>query len=235
MSRVHWLTRSAGEVPEDNGWLSAGEAAVARGLRVPKRERDWLLGRWTAKQALASHLEEVPDLTRLEIRAAADGAPEAFLDGEPLPLTLSLSHTAGQALCTLLEGGALGCDLERVESRSEFFVEDYFTAAEQEQVAGAAEADLALYENLIWSAKESALKALRVGLRADTRSVEVSLPETDGIGGWRRLEVRQVASGAVFSGWWRRTDALVMTVVSDVGVGEPVALGWSGGRSSLFT
>ena len=69
---------------------------------------------------------------------------------------------------------ALGCDLELVEPRSDRFVADYLTAAEQQLVLGAGpERDLVA--NLIWSAKESALKVLRVGLRRDTRSVEVTL------------------------------------------------------------
>ena len=50
--------------------------------------------------------------------------------------------------------------------------------------------------NLIWSAKESALKVLRTGLRADTRTVEVVLESPAGItagaqraDGWQRLAV----------------------------------------------
>ena len=70
--------------------------------------------------------------------------------------------------------------------------------------------------NLIWSAKESALKVLQIGLRRDTRSVEVAIgaaeavsTDEDGHGqdGWAPLEVRP-AEGGVLPGWWRRDGRL---------------------------
>ena len=64
---------------------------------------------------------------------------------------------------------ALGCDLEVIEPRSEEFVADYFTTEEQKMVSQAPIADRSKLLALLWSAKESALKALREGLRFDTR------------------------------------------------------------------
>ncbi len=227
MSSVYWLTRSELDLPADVDWLSPGEVAVVSKLTMPKRERDWLLGRWTAKQALASWPDfgvPWPGSAHLEIRAADDGAPEAFLDAEPLPLSLSISHSGGRALCALSEEGAVGCDLEHVETRSELFVHDYFTPAEQELVASWPEADRPLYENLIWSAKESALKALRLGLRADSRSVEVSLLASGKEDGWRRLEVRRPDDGTTFAGWWRRDGGFVITLVTPPPHQVPVPL-----------
>ena len=61
------------------------------------------------------------------------------------------------------------------------FVADYFTPAEQALAHRApSERDWQRVTNLIWSAKESALKVLRTGLRRDTRSVEVTLGDGDG-------------------------------------------------------
>ncbi|MCP3956865.1 MAG: 4'-phosphopantetheinyl transferase superfamily protein [bacterium] len=217
MNTVYWLTRSEGDLPAGAGWLAAAEVAVIAGLTVPSRRRDWLLGRWAAKQALASWSGlsgRAPGVARLEIRAAADGAPEAFLNSERLPVSLSISHSGGRALCALSEGAAVGCDLERIEARSELFVLDYFTHREQVLVASWPESDRPLVDNLVWSAKESALKALRVGLRADTRGVEVSLPGIETHDGWRRLEVRQARNGQSFEGWWRAGDGYVMTFAS---------------------
>ncbi len=217
MSSAYWLTRSEIDLPADTDWLTPGEVAVVSKLTVPKRERDWLLGRWTAKQALTAWpglADRAPTSARLEIRAAEDGAPEAFLDAEPLPISLSISHSGGRALCAVLDSGAVGCDLEHVETRSELFVHDYFTHSEQELVASRSEADRPLYENLIWSAKESALKALRLGLRASSRSVEVSLAAAGKEDGWRRLEVERREDGKSFAGWWRRNDGFVITLVT---------------------
>ena len=73
------------------------------------------------------------------------------------------------------------------------------------------------------SAKESALKVLRTGLRADTRTVEVVLADPSGIstgaGQWQRLSV---ASGAGrLPGWWRRDGVFLLTVVAATGLAEP--------------
>ena len=80
MTSVGWLTRWLADVPADDGWLSPGEREVLAGLRVEKRRRDWRLGRFAAKTAAARWLG-VP-ISRVEIVAAPDGAPEARLDGE---------------------------------------------------------------------------------------------------------------------------------------------------------
>ena len=67
---------------------------------------------------------------------------------------------------------------------------------------------------LLWSAKESALKALREGLRRDTRSVRVRLLDGgfDGTG-WSALRVECAATSRLFSGHWRRIGSEVFTVV----------------------
>ncbi len=249
---VYWLSRTAADVPPDDAWLAAGEAAYLGRLRVPKRRQDWRLGRWTAKQAVAGWrrlLSSPPDPRRalsrrhtapglLEILAAEDGAPEAFLDGEPLGAVISISHSGGRALCAVAAGGAggtaLGCDLETIEERSAAFVRDYFTAGEQALFAARPAAERPLLANLLWSAKESALKALRSGLRLDTRTVEVRLPYTAdrGGGGWRPLEVYRLPAGPAFGGWWRRAGEQVMTVVADPAAAVPVELGQGTAGSS---
>jgi 4'-phosphopantetheinyl transferase len=60
-----------------------------------------------------------------------------------------------------------------VEARSPAFVEDYFSADEQALIADISLPERSLLLALLWSAKESALKALRVGLRLDTRCMSV--------------------------------------------------------------
>src|SRR5215210_7466555 len=99
MAAAGWLTSSPAELPAGEDWLSAAERAVLGGLRIEKRRADWRLGRWTAKRAVAAWLE-VP-ARRVEIVAAADGAPEAWLDGTPAPVSVSLSHRAGRALAAV--------------------------------------------------------------------------------------------------------------------------------------
>src|SRR5271169_240842 len=134
--QVYWLERTESDVPQANDWLSAGERIRFNRLRFAKRRGDWRLGRWTAKHAIASCLNlpvSISDLARIEILPAPTGAPEAFVDNVPAPVTISISHRNGMALCSIAPSGVdLGCDLEIIEPRSEAFAADYFTPEEQE-------------------------------------------------------------------------------------------------------
>jgi len=222
---IHWLTQTSLDPPGGEEWLTAGERATLARLHVAKRRSDWLLGRWTAKRALAASLGGVSRLGRLEVRAAESGAPEVFLDGRAAPLTLSLSHAAGRGLCAVAAAGvALGCDLERIESRGRAFVADYFTDDEQRAIAAAPVPDRAYIVTLLWSAKESALKALREGLRLDTRSVAATVVGECSVDGWCPLSVRHGDSGRVFRGWWRREGGCMLTIVADPPPRPPISL-----------
>ena len=240
---MYWLEQTCADVPPDNDWLGVGEAACLNALRIPKRRADWRLGRWTAKRAVSICLN-VPSVPRslaaLEIRPAASGAPEVFLYNQPAAVTISLSHSNGTALCAVAPPGTeLGCDLEAIEPHSEAFVADYFTSDERVLIARASAADRLRLATLLWSAKESALKALREGLRLDTRSVTVRLPEgappsapddmataptfTECRSNWRPLEVH-CASGQVFQGWWGQTGNLLQTAVAAPAPARPILL-----------
>lgn len=211
MIPVRWLLVQSGEEPAEDSWLAPAERDHLETLRIPQRRNDWRLGRWAAKNALAAALDLSKEaLPRLEIRPAEDGAPEPFLDAAPIPWALSLTHRDSHAAAAVAPAGtALGCDLERIEPRSGLFVQDYFTEAERAVI----ETDRLLLANLFWSAKESALKALRVGLRMDTRDVEVTLGKEEAES-WKTFGVRHRESGARFEGWWRREGEVVATVVA---------------------
>ncbi len=205
------------DVPAADGWLSLREARWVDRMRFEKRRSEFRLGRWTAKRAIALFLEGPhgpSDLSAVEIDRAPDGAPAPKIGGEPAPVSISMTDRADQAVCVVGPPGVgLGCDLELVEPRSEGFVADYLTEAEQSTVRLASTAEERdLRANLIWCGKESALKVLRTGLRRDTRSVEVSFPQ-EPVVGWSVMHVRSV-EGATFPGWWRRFGEFVLTVAA---------------------
>ncbi len=132
MIDVHWLEQSEADVPAENDWLSAAESLRMNAMRFAKRRNDWRLGRWTAKRALAVYLD-LPShpqaLADIEIRPAASGAPEVFVENKPAAITISLSHRGGIAACAIAQSDTeLGCDLEIVEPRTDSFVTDYFAA-----------------------------------------------------------------------------------------------------------
>lgn len=225
---VYWLERTEADVPAENAWLSADEIARLNGMRFAKRRTDWRLGRWTAKRALASYLNLPAHphvLGRIEIRPAQSGAPEGFLANKPADVTISLSHRDGRAICAVAPSGVeLGCDLEAIEPHGDAFLSDYFTAEEQALVARAPATDRARLLTLLWSGKESALKALHAGLRLDTRSVIVSPDdESFDLNGWSRLQVRYT-DGRTFYGWWQHIDNIVRTVVANSPVDSPIPL-----------
>jgi 4'-phosphopantetheinyl transferase len=228
VTTVSWLLQTAADLPPHREWLSPAENERLAGLEVSKRRQEWLLGRWTAKQALAAYRPDslgLRPLSDLEIRAAADGAPEAVCDGQALPLVLTLSHRSDLAVSAVAETeAALGCDLERVEPRIEGLVEDFFTEQERQLVAGAAGEEAELLANLVWSAKESALKAMRVGLRMDTRKVEVELAARRVVDGWCPVRVHHRESGREFAGWWCRVLNCVLTILASPPARVPVEL-----------
>lgn len=230
---VYWLEQNERDVLPENQWLSAEETLCLASLRFPKRRSDWRLGRWTAKRAVAACLnlaDDVHSLANIKILAAASGAPEVFLLNQTAPVTISLSHSGGNALCTVArcEVG-LGCDLEIIEPRSDAFVTDYFTGYEQRLVERTPHEQRPLLSTVLWSAKESCLKALHEGLRLETTSMDVrlldGLPPEDqvcrrpirllapDVDGWRPLQV-SFRHTPTFHGWWRTDDRIVRSVVA---------------------
>jgi len=241
---LYWFEQITANVPAGEGWLSIGEANYARALRFPKRRADWLLGRWTAKNAVALMLgfaSEADVLRKIEIRPGPSGAPEVLWRDAPAQVAISLSHRAGVGVCALASAGvAVGCDIETIEPHGDAFPNEYFTREEQALITNApTTADGLRCLNLLWSAKESALKALGEGLRVDTRRVIVSLPGAlnsansaslpvciskvpQGVH-WRPLQV-QCVDRKIFHGWWSQTGIFLRTVVANPAPHPPVFL-----------
>jgi 4'-phosphopantetheinyl transferase len=252
---VYWLEQTEADTPAENDWLSASEATRLNGMRFAKRRGDWRLGRWTAKLATVAYLSALGHrfltLADCEIRSGPSGAPEVFVANKPAGVVISLSHRAGAALCLVAPSGtALGCDLEVIEPHSDAFIADYFTTEEQAMIARASVPDRPRLVTLLWSGKESALKALHMGLRLDTRCVVVTpvgalqSQNEDGEGclqwesanrstftvrplrvvnNWRPLRVRYI-KGQIFHGWWEHTSNFLRTMVAAPPAARPMPL-----------
>lgn len=230
---VYWLEQTESKLPAENAWLSPAEQVKLSGMHFAKRRHDWRLGRWTAKHAVAACFELPTDssgLAEIEVRATPSGAPEVVLSGKRIPVCISISHRAGIAICAIgLSSTSFGCDLETIEPRSDAFVADYFTQNEQSLVGSARAEERSRLVALLWSAKESALKALRVGLQLDTRCMDVALADAPPLiedchnlntdmrvlpsDGWRPLQILY-ADSQVFRGCWRSEQDMVRTIVS---------------------
>ena len=77
--------------------------------------------------------------------------------------------------------------------------------------------------NLLWSAKEAALKVLRLGLRADTRWVEIAVATDTRPDGWARLTATW-RDGRELPGWWRRDGCYLLTVAAGHDLDPPRVL-----------
>jgi len=230
-----WLAHGEQELPSGVDWLTPREQEGLARFRYTKRRVEFLTRRWTAKRAVAMVLGRgltTDALAGIEIRHHSGGAPWVAVDGQPAAIEMSISDRAGWAVCLVGppdgSSSALGIDLELVEPRSDAFVGDFFTAAEAAGVrrlpGGEARDEAA---NLIWSAKESALKVLKVGLRADTRDVEVEFGHERRPDGWARLAVTG-RDGSTFAGWWRRDGVFLLTLAGSISAPPPVRLHGSG-------
>jgi len=230
-SNVYWLECTGADVPCGDAWLTQAEQHRLNSLRIPKRRRDWRLGRWTAKSAVCA-LERLerryPEFAEIDILVLPSGAPRASIRGATL--NISLSHRNDVAICAVSRSESpLGCDIEVIEPRSQAFVGDYFCAEEQACLAGATdEAQRDRMAAMFWSAKESALKNFQVGLKMDVRSLTVltdsiadfSLPCCPAVR-WHGMTI-EVPHCKTLRGWWSLTANFVRTIVSEAS--EPLHL-----------
>jgi phosphopantetheinyl transferase len=206
------------------GLLSSREEEILAGLSFLPRRRKWLLGRVAAKRLVG----ETPGLTDLPaagitVLNRASGQPFVLVEGQGewgFPISISHRGELGLAAAPSISGLAIGADLETIEPRDLALVRQFFTEREATLVAEAGPACDEVVAR-IWSAKEAVLKLLGLGLRLDTREIEVSLdgvPFGEGPAGWQTLDVQ--LGPTLFSALppgslrvvWRRESGVVLTV-----------------------
>lgn len=226
--KIFWLKQSLQDIPDNREWLHNSEKKVLSGFKFSKKRNDWLLGRWTAKNAVKHFLGAThPGLshTSVEIIAAEDGAPEVYHKGNHLPAYISLSHSNGTGICAVSSPDVkIGCDLEKIEPRSQFLVNDHFTKHEQKLISTNDRDLKALWTNLVWSAKESALKTLREGLRIDTLRIEVDFNRQFDRDNWNKLKATFLDGQMEFKGSWQYTSEFVLTILSNQESIEPIEI-----------
>jgi 4'-phosphopantetheinyl transferase len=123
-----------------------------------------------ARQALGAILGELTGSESLRFEFGPDGKPT--LPGGP---HFSLSHSDGWALIAVCQTAPVGVDLEVVPSPQDFQAAAgrFFTADEQNLLAGVAAAEQAEAFCRMWVAKEACAKQDGGGLRM-LRSIETS-------------------------------------------------------------
>jgi phosphopantetheinyl transferase len=189
------------------GRLSQREQNHYASVTHSRRRQSWLAGRMAAKycflrtfgeRAAGAQQSETPETVSVDARALdayspwmyqqvevapapGGGPPRLFWSGRDCRVRLSLSHAAGQSCAYLDSRGPIGLDLEEASPRGEAFYRGNFTRSEQawaERIARETGASRAWVYTLLWTIKESALKADESGLSTiwNMPLVEVLLP-----------------------------------------------------------
>lgn len=227
MDKIYWNQSQVTEPQAAVESLSAAERDTYDGFRFDQRRRTWLAGRYAAKSLLSNAMDGDLGPDQIVIANNDLGAPLAIVSGKRVPGCLSISHTGEWGAAAFASSGIqVGIDIERITMRSGAFVRDYFTAHEVELVS-AANGNAAETITLIWSAKEALLKAMGVGLRLDTRQVEVlSISESGQVDqtGWHWMGLVSPKLQAQVDAFWRMFKGQLMTLVALKDAGKNLTL-----------
>lgn len=214
---IFWKYQLMQDIPDDQSWLSESELKQYQQFRFPKRQKDWLSGRFVGKSLIKAVVFEADSilLNQLTIQNEPGGAPYPQYNQSRLNGSLSLSHRdsfAAAAWCND-EDVTIGIDLEAIETKSTGFIEDYFSKGEAEVVLTLPVEQRDVAASLLWSGKEAILKALKIGLRVDTRKLIIEVPDIKRKESWSKLTVLESPGGADnFQLFWKCIGDLIISL-----------------------
>jgi phosphopantetheinyl transferase (holo-ACP synthase) len=197
------LSQCAAAQREDSrDWLTAAERTELDRLGHALRRRQWLAGRWLAKQLIlrAAGNASLADVQILTRDGEGPGVrPQIRLAGRRLPWSVSISHSEHGALAALVASDtlAVGVDLTvlRPDHATQFgpgFRRLWFTPGEQRWLAADPQRRIAT----LWAVKEAVYKACNTGEAWDPRQVEIVPTESDGFQcRYRGLPLAQLGLG----------------------------------------
>jgi 4'-phosphopantetheinyl transferase len=212
---VNYKIQFLEDVPGHLDWLHPSELDLFRSFRFEKRQKDWLLGRWTAKSLLKECWYKENKLEELAILPGKNRAPFVYLDQNLLETQISISHSNGQSFCVATNDDTeIGCDLELIEKRSIAFQEDYFTLKEHELFNSVSSLITETeYYTLCWSAKEALMKATKQGMSLHPLKIELKKIEQFG-NNWNTFMIYNIESSRDYFGYWKILAPMVYVVVA---------------------
>lgn len=174
-STVQVLTKTYAEehVEMWRSWLSMEERRCLQSFGSEKRRREFTLGRAAARQLVGQHLDLAPSEVPLVV--ADDGA----VDVVGRDLHLSIAHSGPHAVATLAPH-PVGVDLEAVVERDHSLIRFLLHPDERDRVMRLFPYDTAPTIVLLWTLKESVLKARRSGFRLSPKKLRIDLEEVEG-------------------------------------------------------
>jgi phosphopantetheinyl transferase len=162
-------------VEEARAWLGATERQELANLRDAGRRRQWLAGRWLAKQVIgeAFNIDDPAQIDILTRDHRGRGVrPRVLTRLHDLQLSLSISHTELGVLAALSKSNRLsvGVDLvPRLLPAQDGFQGLWFTPRERQWV----EHDPQGRTAVLWAVKEAVYKAINKGQSWNPRHIEV--------------------------------------------------------------
>ena len=144
-------------LPSGETFLSEREQVFFNTLKLPKRQKEWLGGRFALKQLLSNRLKK--SLREIEILPQENsGKPLVQVGGDSCSVAFSITHSNGYAVAAICDKARyIGIDLEKVQSRIERWKKDFFHPSELTEEGDA-------FLTALWTQKEAATKLLGTGL-----------------------------------------------------------------------
>ena len=158
--------------------------------KVPSfKQRDWLVGRYSAKKVVQDYFlnneNKSIDLNKIEIISNPFQKPIFKLLSETKVKTnISISQCDVLGVAAIDESekeGLVGVDIERIRNFKKNILHSFLTPKELAQIEKANPAEKIFLPTLVWSFKESYLKALGLGLTHHPKHIELvlDLPRND--------------------------------------------------------
>ncbi len=158
---------------------------------VPQRQKQWLLGRVAAKDAVRAWLarcagaEDMLHPAAFVIDNDARGQPAATRLPGPGPVPkVSIAHCEDRAIA-IADDEAVGVDIERIAARDPSFLDTIGTAAERalltDRIGGGDSEGADEWITRLWCAKEAAGKLLGTGVDGGPRQFEAVAVGVDGV------------------------------------------------------
>jgi phosphopantetheinyl transferase len=162
-------------------------AAFVRHASVPQRQRQWLLGRVVAKDAVRTWLakraghEEMLHPAALIIENNAQGQPMVKLTGRTQQLPyVSIAHCKDQAIAIAHEG-AVGVDIEQVVERDANFLQCMSSETERALLQPFTDDSRDEWITRLWCAKEALGKMMGTGVDGAPQAFEARTIDDDGV------------------------------------------------------
>lgn len=157
--------------------LSADEAARASQFYAAPDRNRWVRAHVALRRILAEYLGQHP--TSIRFSESSTGKPGIVPDENPKGISFNLSHSGDLALVAVVQGAAIGVDIERWDNRVEFLdlARHYFSAAELRSLQTLAADPLKLMQGFFrgWSRKEAYLKATGDGIGCGLQHFDVAI------------------------------------------------------------